>query len=294
MPLFGKKKDSKLIVNYMKIIEQSIIPMINENLELSINNYPEYEKIYSATYEDNQNNIMVEFSSGNINIEEKGELFVTVSYNRKTQRVGLVDTNDPASIRDLSTILLESLHELGFETKADKEEKERQAKQAELDKKAKELADAEAKKQAQDIKNDEDNRKEEVPEEPEEEPEASFEEQFNASHNEIFRSLDYLAKLPGEDYKMEVNYLLFSIGTNQPAKNVGMNLTKVSGNNFLVETYKIKPEVQTIMNMDRIVEYSDKVTKALNAIPVVTLTDNKGRPMEIPPEEAPEDFVTID
>ena len=62
----------------------------------------------------------------------------------------------------------------------------------------------------------------------------------------------------------------------------------------LVETYKIKPEVQTIMNMDRIVEYSDKVTKALNTIPVVTLTDNKGRPMEIPPEEAPEDFVTID
>lgn len=43
MPLFGKKRDSKLIVNYMKIIEQSLIPMINEKLDLSINNYPTYE-----------------------------------------------------------------------------------------------------------------------------------------------------------------------------------------------------------------------------------------------------------
>ena len=33
MPLFGKKRDSKLIVNYMKIIEQSLIPMINEKLD---------------------------------------------------------------------------------------------------------------------------------------------------------------------------------------------------------------------------------------------------------------------
>lgn len=286
MPLFGKKRDSKLIVNYMKIIEQSLIPMINEKLDLSINNYPTYEKQYSASYEDTANNILIEFSSGNIHVENEGDLFVSASYNSRLQPVGLFNVNNASELRSLPDILLESLHELDFETKADKEEKEKQAKQAEIDKKAKELAAAEAKKQAELIKKDEE--KPEV-EEPEDE-ETVTEEEIANSHSLILRALDFIGKMPGDNQTSEINWFVLKDGTK--GINIGMNLTKISGNNFYTETYNIRPEAKTVMNAEKVADYADKVSRKVESTPNVEIKDAKGEHLDIPDEEE-SDYIEI-
>nr|DAG51222.1 MAG TPA: hypothetical protein [Caudoviricetes sp.] len=286
MPLFGKKKDSKLIVNYMKIIEQSLIPMINEKLDLSINNYPAYEKQYSASYEDTANNILIEFSSGNIHVESEGDLFVSVSYNSRLQPVGLFNVNDASELRSLPDILLESLHELDFETEADKEEKERQAKQAEIDKKAKELAAAEAKKQAELNKKDEEEPEVEEPEE----EETVTEEEIIDSHNLIIRALSFIGKMPGDNQTSEINWFVLKDGAE--GINIGMNLTKISGNNFYVETYSIRPEIKTIMNAEKVADYADKVSRKVESTPNVEIKNAKGEHLDIPDEEE-NDYIEI-
>ena len=288
MPIFnsfGKPKST--IVNYMKDIEQKLIPSINNKLDISINNYPSITKETYAIYRDDLNDIELEVSSNNVDLRNKGDLFINVSYDKMREEAGIINLND---ISDAVEIVNIALHELGFKSKEeiDKEkEAEQKAKEAEMEKKRQE--DEARKLRNQQIKQDIADGKYDEPKEDanEEEPESdNYDEQRNDYINELNSALRFVSDLRGEGQTITLDWLIPipSEGNSVKMGNISAVLTHVAGNNFLLETKRINPKIEKIVNSEDAKNYLNKVSDKIRTVPVIMLADEKGKEMRIPAE----------
>lgn len=288
MPIFnnwGKPKDT--IVTYMKDIEQKLIPAINNELGISINNYPSTERETYAIYKDQENGISLEISSNNKELENKEDLFVNVSYDHMREEAGIINLND---INDAVEIVNIALHELGFKTSKEKEQEkaaEEEKKQQELEKKKQDLeAGKERNRQLlQDIKDGKYDKKEPKETEPEED-EDNYDEEKSSFLKELKSSFDYVASLKDGEQVINTEWIvpISSEGVTTQFGHISVDATHIAGNNFYLENKKIKPKISTTVNAEKAESYIEKVSDKIRTIPVITITDKDGKEIKVPQE----------
>lgn len=286
MPIFnnwGKPKDT--IVNYMKDIEQKFIPALNNKLGTSINNYPTVERETYALYKDPESGIELEVSSNNKDLDGKGDLFINVSYNNMREEAGIVNLND---INDAVEITNIALHELGFETADEIKQKkaaEEQRKQQELEKRRQDdLARQERNRQ---IKRDIADGKydEEEPEDIEEPEELdTYDEDKPNYERELTGAINFVAEMSGEGQNINVEWLIPIVtdDNNTRMGHIDVDITHLAGNNFYMENKRINPKIQKAVNGEQAKEYVNKVSDKIRTIPMITVTDEKGKEINVP------------
>ena len=286
MPIFnnwGKPKDT--IVNYMKDIEQKFIPALNNKLGTSINNYPTTERETYALYKDPESGIELEVSSNNKDLDGKGDLFINVSYNNMREEAGIVNLND---INDAVEITNIALHELGFETADEIKQKkaaEEQRKQQELEKRRQDdLARQERNRQ---IKRDIADGKydEEEPEDIEEPEELdTYDEDKPNYERELTGAINFVAEMSGEGQNINVEWLIPIVtdDNNTRMGHIDVDITHLAGNNFYMENKRINPKIQKAVNGEQAKEYVNKVSDKIRTIPMITVTDEKGKEINVP------------
>ena len=286
MPIFnnwGKPKDT--IVNYMKDIEQKFIPALNNKLGTSINNYPTVERETYALYKDPESGIELEVSSNNKDLDGKGDLFVNVSYNNMREEAGIVNLND---INDAVEITNIALHELGFEAADEIKQKkaaEEQRKQQELEKRRQDdLARQERNRQ---IKQDIADGKydEEEPEDIEEPEELdTYDEDKPNYERELTGAINFVAEMSGEGQNINVEWLIPVVtdDNNTRMGHIDVDITHLAGNNFYMENKRINPKIQKAVNGEQAKEYVNKVSDKIRTIPMITVTDEKGKEINVP------------
>ncbi|MBQ2639172.1 MAG: hypothetical protein IJF92_00180 [Bacilli bacterium] len=296
MPLFtnyGKPKAT--IANYMKDIEQRYIPALNNQLGTNINNYPKMTRETYAVYEDSDNGIDLEISSNNRNIQNRGELYVAVSYDHMKEDVGIVNLND---VEDAVNVTQYSLQELGFKTPEDIEKERQEAElKKQQDEEAKKKAAEDAAKRKEELRKQAELQKQTQDEEPEEEEpeEDNYDEDRTDYVEDLDNKLKYVSKI-GEGAKVELEWLALpdSDKTTREFVHIEMHFTCVSGENFLVETQKIKPKIETICNTQECINYANKVSDKLRITPQIVMKDDKGKEIKLPQNLADEDFEDDD
>lgn len=286
MPIFnnwGKPKDT--IVNYMKDIEQKFIPALNNKLGTSINNYPTVERETYALYKDPESGVELEISSNNKDLHNRGDLFVNVSYNNMREEAGIVNLND---INDAVEITNIALHELGFETADEIKEKkaaEEQKKQAELEKRRQEdLARQERNRQIkQDIADGKYDEEDPEASEEIEEPD-TYDEDKPGYERELTGAINYVAEMSGEGQNINVEWLIpiTTDDNNTRMGHIDVDITHLAGNNFYMENKRINPKVQKAVNGEQAKEYVNKVSDKIRTIPMITVTDEKGKEINVP------------
>lgn len=301
MPLFttyGKPKAT--IANYMKQIEQQYIPALNQRLGTNINNYPRIARETYAVYNDDESEASVEISSNHRDLDNRGDLFVAVSYNGMKEDAGIVNLNNIEDAVEISTI---AFKELGFKTPEDIENDKQQDEidRANVEKERKQQAAAAAKRKEELRREAErgDTEPEEIIE-PEEEPDTYDEDKVDYE-KDLKRSLKFLSTTP-EGSMIELDWLHMpdtADNTKMSIVHIIMNLTHVSGGNFLVETQRINPKIQTITNIDGVMEYANKVSDKLRTTPQMNLKDEKGKPLQVPEDmtsepDEDEDSFSVD
>lgn len=286
MPLFtnyGKPKG--LIVNYMKDIEQKYIPALNQQLNTNINNYPSLTRETYAVYEDDEQGVGIELSSNHVDIENRGDLFVAVSYDGMKEDAGIINLNN---VQDAVDITQYSLQELGFKTPDDIIQDEIDAETREMgDKVKKSLEDEErAKKKEELLRQAEENNKnvENGPVEDTEPENDNYDEEKENYQADLSRRLSFLT---GEDEgaRLELEWLVLpeqSDTTTMQFVHIEMIFTHVSGENFLIETKKVNPKIQTICNIPDCIKYADKVSDKTRVIPTMVMKDERGRDLDLP------------
>lgn len=284
MPLFtnyGKAKDT--IANHIKDIEQVYIPALNSQLDTNINNYPKLIRETYAIYEDSEQGIQIEISSNNRDIDNKGDLFVSVSYDNMKEDAGIINLND---VQDAVNITQYSLQELGFKTAEDKENdrkrEEEEKRKAEEDKQ-KEIERNQKRKEElrREAEKDSENDDETSTEEPEED---NYDENKPEYETELRNKIDYVSK-GAEGQTVSIDWPIIPNNQDSSKMNVvhvEVILTHISGNNFLLETRKINPKVQKVLNIEDSISYINKVSDKLREIPSIEMKDEKGKEMNLP------------
>lgn len=280
-----------LIANYMKFIEQNLIPSINQSLGTSINNYPSISRETYATYNDDINKAYLEVSSNYRDLEgplsdNKGNLFVNVGYKGKRNEAGIISTKD---LFDAVDKVHYAFNEIGYYTPEEKEKKA-QEKAAEEEKKKQQKAEEERKRKERADLDDELDRIRQAEEErnqpSEEEQRAADEREYQNSQrpevlDEVNNSIDYIAGLPGQDQTIKAIW-------NNPVEDtkkwveLSVTLTHVAGNNFYLENNNIKPKIQKVVNSTQASDYIMKISDKMLQPPVVLLADERGRRLSIP------------
>lgn len=293
MPLFtnyGKAKAT--IARYMKDIEQRYIPAVNQALNLNINNYPRIARETYATYVDDESGAALEISSNHRDLDNKNDLFVAVSYDGMKEDAGIINLDDMKDAVEMTSI---AFQELGLKTpeqiKQDEEQKEKDRLAAEEQRKQKA---ADLAKRKEELRREAERGDTEVDEEePIEEPEEdTYEEDKPQYQSELNRSLKFLSETP-EGTSLELDWLYIPNSDNKekiPVMHVLMNMTHVSGENFLIETKRVNPKVQTIANIQKSIEYANKVSDKIRTTPQMNMKDEKGRPLQLPEDMSDEDI----
>ena len=302
MPLFtnyGRPKG--LIVNFMKDIEQRYIPALNQQLDTNINNYPSLTRETYAVYQDDEQGVSIEVSSNHRDIENRGELFVAVSYDGMKEDAGIIDLDN---LQDAVNITQYSLQELGFKTPEDKKNDEADAEaKAMQDKIKKDLEDKKKAERRDEILRQAQERNQEVENQPdiETEPEEdNYEEEKDDYVSELNKKLTFLSK-EDEGAVAELEWLTLPDniqGNSAEFIHIEMNFTHVSGENFLIETKRINPKIQTICNIQDCIGYANKVSDKLRVTPTIIMKDERGRDLELPknmkePEDDSDDDFSI-
>ena len=292
MPLFtnyGKPKAT--IARYMKTIEQNYIPALNQKLNLSINNYPRITRETYAVYNDDINNASIEISSNHRDLSNANDLFVAVSYDGMKEDAGIVNLND---INDAVEITSIAFQELGLKTPEQQQQEIEQKEKDRLAAEEKQKQDREnlAKRKEELRREAERDDNEEVDDVEDDEPENDTYDEDKAQYkSEISRSLKFLADTP-EGTSLELDWLYIPEASTRekiPVAHILMNMTHVSGNNFLIETKRVNPKVQTITSIEKAIEYADKISDKIRTTPQMNLKDEKGRPLQLPEDMSSED-----
>lgn len=287
MPIFKNfTKPRNLIVNYMKQIEQNLIPSLNSSLDININNYPKVEKETYAIYEDSNKHISIELSCNHRDIEQRDQLFATVTYNNMRVESGLISLSD---IDDAVEIITISLKDLGFKTPQDIEEEKRKAeeeKKAEEERKAKEQEERKT-RNAANLTNSNDSQELDNAEDEGDTEQPELDEYNNEKPmflNELDSTINFVSDLDGNGQTITIEWLT-PINTSNTSFNMGhiyVILTHISGKNFLLENKKIKPKLEKSVNPESAISYIEKVSDKLNQVPNISVKDENGKDIEIP------------
>jgi hypothetical protein len=278
MPIFSYTgKANKYISNYLKPIEQDLIPAVNSQLGTYIDTTPIYEKQTIVRYKDTTNNIILELSSNSLKIEDNNALFSTVVYNGARNDVGNINLNN---IQEAVEFIHIALNDIGFETEEDKNNETNQDSQ----------------ENQEDVKNAEDSIQK--PESNEKQEENKSKEKTNLDNeditdqknkfiDELNRDIDFISSLKSGEDKIEIDFSIPQQTKDNQYKfiNVSIISTHIAGNNFYVETDRINPKKSEVLNKKQLVDYISKIIDKTKVIPIILLSDKDNNPIKVPEED---------
>lgn len=253
----------KLIKNYVKTIQQQLLPALTNKYGIDFVDNPvsikSTEAKFSGSYDGNR--IILIFYSNHVEVSnDKNLLFVNSYYGFKGNEAGVIDVYN---IEEAADIIYSSLYELGLRSEEDKEEeREQETKQQEI-----------PQQRQKQIRQEEPQQEEPQREEPQQEEDSDYsEEEVKGEYDNYLNQLKSMNEINGT--------ISASIAYQKSDNNLGfvhIDLFYISATMCLIQTTGIKPKVDKTVSWEVAKNYIFKVANSINGTVSLFAADENGK-----------------
>ena len=267
---------------YIKILDNKLIPVLNEKLGVKLISQINYTRTTQISYAGSidRNRIEVKFSSNHIELKDydKNYLYADVYYNMGGTSAGIIDLSN---IDESVDQIYASLYELGFRNQEDLE-KEKKEKEEAAEKHRQEEIEKEWKKVQRQRANQEKEAIEAAENQEANEDLSATEskESIDESHVYFDKYLDTMKDANMINSVINIDIMVDGEEAGK-FKNLGINLYYISSSMCLVQTNKIIPKVDKAVTWDRARDYYTRVAEKLEGVVNINAEDPDGNELEV-------------